>query len=138
MIPLPRPRSFWDYALFALMLMGLLVLLLWVEADYRVGWTDAVFALVTAFLCVSAISILARSTEATKKIVQSTWQAKLSLVLGTVLLIFGFLYADVYFIHHIKITASRLRHDLVLVIALSVTVLLSFRSGIAAVRSHLH
>jgi uncharacterized membrane protein len=116
----------------------LLISFFWVEAGHRVGWADAIFALVAAFLCVWAISILARSSEKTKKIVRSTWQAKLLLVLGTVFLIFGFLYADVYFIHHQEITASRLRHDVVMVIALAIAVFLSFRSGIAAGRSHLH
>jgi hypothetical protein len=138
MIPFPKPRSFWDYALFALMLAGLLVCFFWVQAGYRIGWGDAAFGLLAAVLCTLAIGILARSSEKTKRIMRSTWQAKLLLIMGTLLLLFGSLYANLYFIHHISITGSRLRHDVWLGIALCVAMFWSYRSGIAAGRRHLH
>ena len=138
MIPLPKPGSILDYALFALPLWAFFAGLFWVQAGYRVGRGDAVFAFLAAVLFVLAISILARQSEKTKRIVRSIWQAKLLLVLGTGSLIFSFLYADLYFIHHIRITASRLHHDAALGVVLSVGMFLSFRSGIAASGRHLH
>jgi hypothetical protein len=41
MISLPKPRGFWDYALSALVMTGVLVLLFWLEASDGISWTDA-------------------------------------------------------------------------------------------------
>lgn len=50
MIPLPKPRGFWDYTLFALLIAGVLLLLFWMEASGGVGWADGALALGSAVL----------------------------------------------------------------------------------------
>jgi hypothetical protein len=57
MIPLPKPRGFWDYALFAFVMAGALVFLFWLEASDGVGWADAAFAFAGAVLFVFATII---------------------------------------------------------------------------------
>jgi hypothetical protein len=133
MIPLPKPRGFWDYALFALMLTGLLVFVFWVEASDGIGWADAALALAAAVLCVLAI-ILARRGERAAWILRPSWQAKLMALLGVFLLFVGANYADGYFLH--RITASRFPHDMVFAIAWSVAMGLSLlAAGLRAVLS---
>jgi hypothetical protein len=106
MIPLPKPRGFWDYALFALLLTGLLVALFWFEASDGVGWADAALAFAAAVLCVLAI-VLAGRNEKASLIVRSTWQANQLGAIGAFLLMFGAIYAAAYILHRRDITASR-------------------------------
>jgi drug/metabolite transporter (DMT)-like permease len=127
MIPLPKPRSFWDYALFALLLASLLMCLFRVETSDRVGWSDASLALIAAVLCVLPISILARRSEKPSWTVQPTWRAKLLFVLGVVLLIFGARYADAYFLHPKDLTPDRFRRDMLLGVVLLVAVFAPLR-----------
>src|ERR1700730_8752991 len=126
MIPLPKPRGFWDYALFALVMTGALVFLFWLEASDPVGWTDAALAFAAAVLFVFAI-ILARRGEKAKWIAQSTRYAHVVAVLGAFLLMFGAIYADAYLLHRKGITSSRLRDDIVLAVVLTAAMFWSFR-----------
>jgi hypothetical protein len=126
MFSLPKPRSFWDYALFALMLTGLLVLLFWIEATHGIGWADTVLALAASVLCVLII-VVARRNERAAWIVRPTWQARLLVALGAFLLIFGAVYADGYILHRIDITANRFRQDVVLCVAMATAMFLSLR-----------
>jgi threonine/homoserine efflux transporter RhtA len=126
MIPLPKPRGFWDYGLFALMLTGLLVLLLWLEASDGVGWADAALAFAAAVLCVLTI-VLSRRNEKAAWTVRSSWQVSLLVAFGSFLFMFGALYADAYILHRGDITATRIRHDMILATALPIAMLLPLR-----------
>ncbi len=126
MIPLPKPRSFWDYALFALMMTGALMLSFWFEASDRVGWADAALALAAAVLFVSA-TILARRGEKAKWIAEPTWYAHLVIVLGVYFLAFGAIYADAYLLHRRDISFRRLRDDIVLAVGLAAVMFWSLR-----------
>ncbi|SRR5713226_358615 len=112
MIPLPKPRGFWDYALFALVMTGLLMLLFWLEASDAVGWADTGLAFATAVLCIFAI-VLARRAEKATWIAQVTRSAYKLAVLGAFGMMFGAIYADAYLLHRRDITFSRFRHDAV-------------------------
>jgi len=126
MIPLPKPRGFWDYALFALLMTGALMFLFWIEASDPVGWTDATLASATAVSFVIA-TILARRGEKAKWIAQPTWHAYALVILGTFVLMFGAIYADAYLLHRRDLTFSRLRHDIVPAIVLPAVFLWSSR-----------
>jgi hypothetical protein len=63
MIYLPKPRGFWDYALFALVVTGLLMFF-WLGATDAVGWTDAALALAAAVFFVPAVPLLRRAERA--------------------------------------------------------------------------
>ena len=63
MIPLPKPRGFWDYALFALMMTGLLVLLFWMDASNGIGWADAAVAVAAAVLFVGLPAVINAPTS---------------------------------------------------------------------------
>lgn len=126
MIPLPKPRGFWDYALFALIMTGLLMCLFWVEVSDAVGWTDAALAFAAAVLCVFAI-ILARRAERATWIARPTWYVNLLAVLGVIGLVFGAIYADTYLLHRRDITSSRLRHDIVFAGVLTAAMLFQLR-----------
>src|SRR5579864_700317 len=92
MIPLPKARGFWDYALCALVMTGLLSLLFWLEASDRVRWGDAAVAFVSAVLSVFGI-ILARRGEKATWIKQPTWRVYLIAGPGAFAMIFGAIYA---------------------------------------------
>ena len=126
MIPLPKPRGFWDYALFALVMTGVLVPLFWLEASDGVGWADGALALAAAALCVLGI-ILTRRGEKATWIVRPTWYAYLLASLGAFVLIFGAIYADSYLLHRADITSKRLRHDAIFAIVLTAGTLWSSR-----------
>jgi hypothetical protein len=126
MIPLPKPRGFWDYAIFALMMTGALVFLFWLEASDGIGWADAVLACAAAVLLVFAI-ILARRGEKARWIAQPTWHAYVLAPLGAFALMFGAIYADGYLLHRTDITSNRLWHDMVLAIGLTAGTLWSSR-----------
>ena len=119
MIPLPKPRGFWDYALFALVMTGMLLSLFWLDASDGIGWADAALALTSAVLFVFVI-VLARRGEKAAWIAQPTWQAYLFACIGAFALLFGAEYADAYLVHRTDITAAKLRHDLVFGVLLSV------------------
>jgi hypothetical protein len=112
MIPLPKPRGFWDYALFAFVMTGLLMFLFWLDASDAVGWTDAALAFATAVLGVFAI-ILARRAERATWIARPSRYVNLLAVLGAIGLMFGAIYADACLLHRRDMTSSRLRHDIV-------------------------
>ena len=126
MIPLPKPRGFWDYAIFALAMTGLLLFLFWIEASDGVRWADAMLAFAAAVLFVLAV-IFVRRGEKAKWIKQPRWYVPLLAVLGTFALMFGAVYADAYLLHGRAITSSRLRHDMVLAVVLTAVMLWSFR-----------
>jgi len=126
MIPFPKPRGFRDYALFALVLTGVVLFLFWMEASDGVGWADAALAFTAAVLCVLAI-VLARRGEKAKWLARPTRSAYLAAALGAFGLMFGATYADGYLLHHRGITSGQLRHDIVLALLLSAGMLWSFR-----------
>jgi hypothetical protein len=98
MTPFPKPRGFWDYALFALVLTGALALLFWLWVRERFGWADVALASFVAVLCVLVI-ILARRGERAKWIAQTTWHVHALASLGALALVLGALYADAYLLH---------------------------------------
>jgi hypothetical protein len=116
MIPLPKPRGFWDYSLFALTLTGPFVLLFWLQERGGFGWADVALALAASALMVSA-AIFARRGERAAWIARPTWQARLLAVVGAVFLIFWTVFADTYFLHRRDLTASRFRVWIVVFIA---------------------
>jgi len=126
MTPFPKPRGFWDYALFALAMTGALMFLFWLEASDRIGWADAALAVSAAALFVFG-TILARRAEKAKWIAKPTLYAHLLVVLGTLSLMFGAIYADAYLFHRRDITSSRLCNDMVLAVVLTPGLLWSFR-----------
>jgi len=126
MIPLPKPRGFWDYAFFALVMTGLLMFLFWLEASDAVGWADIALAFATAALWVFAI-VLARRAEKATWIAQPTRSAYLLAVLGAFGMMFGAIYADAYLLHRSDITSSRFRHDAVFGVLLTAVTLWSSR-----------
>jgi hypothetical protein len=115
MIPLPKPRGFWDYALFALVMTGVLVLLFWLEARNGVGWADAMLAFAAAVLLVFGI-ILVRRGEKAKWIAQPTWHVYSLAALGTLVHMFGAICADAYLLHRADLTPNRLRRNVVIAI----------------------
>jgi uncharacterized membrane protein len=126
MIPLPNPRGFWDYALFALVMNGALLFSFWLEASGGVGWDDAALAFTAAVIFVLVI-VLGRRREKATWIAQPTWYAYLLAVLGVFGLMFGTIYADAYLLHRRDITSSRLRHDMVFSVGLTPVMLWSLR-----------
>lgn len=126
MIRVPKPRGFWDYALFALVMAGALLSLFWLEGSDGVGWADAALAFIAAVLCVLAIVLVRRGEKATW-IAQPTRYAYLLGVLGASGLVFGTMYADAYLLHRSDITSSRLGHDLVFSVGLTAVMLWYFR-----------
>jgi len=126
MVRLPKPRGFWDYALFALVMTGVMVLLFRSEASDGLGWADAALALAAAVLLVLGI-VLARRGEKATWIVRPTWHAYLLATLGVSVLTFGAIYADAYLLHRRDLTFNRLLHDLVLVIIVTAATLWSSR-----------
>jgi hypothetical protein len=126
MIPLPKPRGFWDYALFALIMTGALSFGFWLDAS-EVGWPDFALAGVAATLLVFAI-ILARRVERARWIAHPTWHVYLLLALGVSSFIFGATYADAFLFHRSDLTSSRLRHDIIPAVLGPAAVLWSSRS----------
>lgn len=126
MIPLPKPRALWDYALFAVVMTGVLMFLFWLEASDAIGWTDAALAFAAAMLFVFAI-ILARGAERATWIAQPTWYVNLLAVLGACGLMFGAIYADAYLFHRNDITSIRFRRDMLLAVGLTAVTLWSSR-----------
>jgi hypothetical protein len=133
MIPFPKPRGFWDYALFALAVTGVLLLLFWLEASDGIGWPDAALAFAGAVLLVFGITLARRGEKATW-IVRPTWRVYLLANLGVFVLIFGAIYADTYFLHRRDITFSQLRSDIVLALVLTAGTLWSSRRRRRATR----
>jgi drug/metabolite transporter (DMT)-like permease len=107
MIPLPEPRGFWDYGLFALLLTGGLVFLLGLRVNGRVRWADIAFAITAAVLFVLA-TILARQGEKAVWIVRPTWRMYLLLTLGALLLVYGAIFADLVIFHPRDVSISRI------------------------------
>ena len=112
MAPLPKPRGFWDAALLALVMAGVLFFLFWLDASDGVGWTDASFAFATALVGVLGV-VLVRKGERAIWIAQPTRSTHSIAVLGALGFIYGAIYADAYLFHRRDITFSRLRHDIV-------------------------
>ena len=123
---LPKPRGFWDYALFALVMTGFLTLLFWLGASDGIGWVDVALACAAAVTGVLTI-ILARRAEKATWIAQPTRYNYLLAILGGFGLVFAAIYADAYLLHRRDITFSRLRRDLVLTVGLIATTLWSAR-----------
>jgi glucan phosphoethanolaminetransferase (alkaline phosphatase superfamily) len=124
MIPLPKPRGFWDYALFALAMTGALLLLFRLEASDGVGWADAALAFAAAVLFVLAI-ILTRRREKAAWILHRNWLVDLIATLGAFVLMFAATYADAYILHRKDISTHRLQHDVVFAVAVTAATLWS-------------
>jgi hypothetical protein len=133
MIPLPKPRGFWDYALFAFVMTGALVFLFWLEASDGVGWADTALAFTGAVLFVF-VTILARRGEQATWIARPTWLAYLLVALGAFVLMFGAIYADAYILHRRDITSSRFWRDMAFAIVLTAGMLRSLRRRLPARR----
>jgi len=118
MIPLPKPRGFWDYTLFALVMTGAFLFLFWLEASDGVRGSDATLAFAAAVLCVLTI-VLSRRREKAKWIAQPTRYAYLLASLGAFGLMFGATYADAYLLHRGDINFNRLRHDMLLALVVA-------------------
>jgi hypothetical protein len=127
LITLPKPRGFWDYALFALATSGFLILLFWSEVSDGLRWADATFAFTAAALFVLAI-VLARRGEKAKWIEQPTRFTQLLLLLGVLGGLFGAVYGDAYLLHRKDITFSRIVHDVVLALVCTAVTLWFSRS----------
>jgi hypothetical protein len=110
MIPLPKPRGFWDYGLFALAMTGGLSLIFWLHATAGVGLGDVVIAFAASLLFVFGV-IVARRKEKAKWIARPTWRVSVFATLGAYVMMFGAVYADTYFLHRADITPKRLRRD---------------------------
>jgi hypothetical protein len=136
MVPLPKPRGFWDYALFALMMTGVLVLLFQLEASGGVGWVDAALAFTVAALFVFA-TILGRQREKAKWIAHPTWHVYVLARFAAFVLIFGAICADAFLFHRSDITSSRLRRDTVVAISVAIGLLWSSWRRIHAERQSL-
>jgi hypothetical protein len=117
MIPLPKPRGFWDYALFATLMTGALVFLFRLEASDRLRWADAALACVAAVLFVFG-TILARRGEKAGWLAHPTWHTYLLVCLGASALVFAAIYADAYLLHRRDLTFSRYRDDIVLAVVM--------------------
>ena len=126
MIPLPKPRGFWDYALFAFVMTGALVFLFWLEASDGVGWSDAALALAWAVLFVF-VTILTRQGEKATWIARPTWLAYLLVAFGAVVQTFGAIYADAYVLHRRDFSYSRFLHDMAFAIVVTAGILWSLR-----------
>lgn len=124
MIPLPKPRGFWDYALFALMMTGMLSFLFWMEANDDIGWADVALAFASAVFLVFA-TILARRGEKAAWIKHPTWPVYPLVALGVLAVMFGAIYADAYLLHRKALTPSRLRREAVVAIVSSAAVVSS-------------
>ena len=133
MIPFPKPRGFWDYALFASIMTPALWLLFRLEASDRVGWRDAVLACGAAVLFVFA-TILVRRGEKARWIAHPTWRAHLLVSVGVFALIFGAVYADAYPLHRRDITPNRIWHDITFALVLTAGLMWSFRRRFRANR----
>jgi threonine/homoserine efflux transporter RhtA len=133
MIPLVKPRGFWDYALFALAMVGLLVFLFWLEASDGIGWADAVLALGAGALFAFGV-IIARRGEKATWIARPTRRTHLLASLGAFVLMFGAIYADTYLFHRRDITSKRLRNDAILAIGVTAGALWTSRRRFAARR----
>jgi len=120
MIPPPKPRGFWDYALFALIMTCILMFLFWLEASDAIGWADTAIAFATAVLWVFTV-VLARRAK------KGTWIPHLLAVLGVIGMMFGAIYADAYLVHRRDITSSRFRDDAVFGVLLTAITLWSSR-----------
>jgi len=126
MIALPKPRGFWDYAIFALIMTGALLFLFWMEASDGVRWADAMLAFTAAVLGV-LVTILVRRGEKAKWIKQPRWYVHLLVALGAFGLTYGTVYADGYLLHGRDIASSRILHDMVLSLGLTAVTLWSLR-----------
>jgi hypothetical protein len=124
MIPLPKPRGFWDYALFALAVTGALLLFFWLEASDRVGWADAALAFAAAVLFVLAI-ILTRRREKAAWILHPNWLVYLMATLGALVLMFAAVYADAYLLHRKDVSTHRLQRDVAIAVAVTAATLWS-------------
>jgi hypothetical protein len=114
----PKPRGFWDYALFALAVTGGLVVLFSLEASDRVGWADAALASAIAVLSVLVI-VLGRRREKARWIAQPTRCVYLVAIFGALVLMFGGAYVDTYFLHRKDITSNQLCRDAAIAIAVA-------------------
>jgi len=118
MIRFPKPRGFWDYAIFVLFMTGLLLLVFWTSSAYRIVWTDAAFAFVVATLVTLCI-VAARRNEKAKWIKRATWRTAFIVCITLSVLFYAADYAHGYLLHHTTITAYQLRHDLISSLLLS-------------------
>jgi hypothetical protein len=110
MIPLPKPRGFWDYALFVLLLTCLLMFLFWIDASEAVGWADAAVAFVASAVIALAI-IVARKREKATWMRRPRWHTYLAIVLGACSAMVASTSIDSYLLHRGDLTYGRLWHD---------------------------
>jgi len=125
----PKPRGFWDYALFALALTVALFSVFWMNARFEISWTDAALAFGESVLCVFVI-ILARRSEKAHWIAHPTWLIYPLASLGACGLLFAAIYSDAYFLHRSSITSGWLSKITFIVILLFVS------NSISSLRQH--
>jgi drug/metabolite transporter (DMT)-like permease len=130
MSPFPKPRGFWDYALFALIMTGGLLFLFWVDprdARDRLRWTDVLLAATGAVVLVLGI-ILMRRGEKAKWMAHPTWRVQLLITIGVLFILFVTVYADAYLLHRREITSDRLKNAVIpIVVAIATTLWASRR-----------
>ena len=126
MLAFPKPRGFWDYALFAFLLTGSLLFLFWSEASDGIRWGDATLALTVAILSVVAI-VLSRRREKAKWMRQPTWFVYSVATLGTIAVMYGAAYADAYLLHRGKVNSGKLSDNLVYAVIFAAVMLWSSR-----------
>lgn len=126
MIPFLKPRSFWDYAVVALGITGLLFFLFWLNASDGVGRADAALAFAVAVLSVFVV-VLVRRGEKAAWIARPTRFLNLLFVLGSFGLMFAATYADSFLLHRKDLTRGRLRDDTINFVVLSVALLWTTR-----------
>lgn len=118
MIRFPKPRGFWDYALFALFVTGLLLLVFWSSSTYHIDWFDAAFALVIAIFLALGI-VFGRRREKAEWIKHPSWRTSFIACFATCAFLLAAEYAHAYFLHRTTIATGQLRHDLIFIVVLS-------------------
>jgi hypothetical protein len=112
---LPKPRGFWDYALFALIISGFLAFFFWLGASNGISWADVALACAAAVFGVLA-TVLCRRAEKAAWITKPTRRSYLLAMLGAIVLVFGAVYVDAYLLHRRDITSGRIWRDIVIAV----------------------
>lgn len=133
MLRFPKPRGFWDYALSATVVTGLLVFLFWLESSNGVGWLDGVVAVAAGVLFVLGV-ILARQNENATWMARPTWRTYALGIFACAALMLGAEYADAYLLHRGNFTSGRLLDDAVTIVIVSAALIWSWQKRVTASR----
>jgi hypothetical protein len=107
----PKPGSFWDYALPALFIAGMLLLLFWVRTSHGLRWGDAALALTASALVFGGIAALAPRHGKPRKPRRGGFWAGLVLFVAALGSMFGLLFADTYLFHPEDMSTRLLVND---------------------------